>query len=353
MRQYSNNSGIAIQYTDEIWFSFLPCLVKVQGGSTSRVQLDLTDEDGKKMSYSVDAFGDSSTIDYREFVQSYFDGLVDVGMDYTQSVQYSRLGKKLTITVSVYSETETKMASLTFATFFVWGALRKNETWNGYKRLTWFKNYPFSFGIYAGGETKLLIGFDNQPSKLITIDKEGMANVCSSALPSKARYSTIYLFDGTIEQATFDGTFDLTFAKVSGTKKKLFDIDIRDEDKGTYLRWIDRHGFVRYWLFTEGDESRIVSSDGEFMRDNLLEYPSGRRQTYEREDEISLCAPLVDSDTFDFLQDVASSPYVERYLGGDIWEPATIKAGTYTKSTAPLQDFVCNLVLNNANIQSL
>ena len=353
MRQYNTNNGIIIQYTDEIWMAFLPCLVKVDGGSTSRVQLDFADDDGKTMSYSVDAFRASSTIDYREFVQAYFDGIVDADMDYTQEVQYSRLGKELTIAVSVYSESGTLMASMKFSTFFAWGSLRLGETWNGSKKLTWFKNYPFSFGIYASGETQLLVGFDSQPSKLVTIGSAGMVNVCSSALPSKARYSTIYLFDGTIEQATFDGTFDLTFAKVTGTQKELLCIDIRDEDKGTYLRWIDRHGFVRYWLFAEGDESRTISSDGEFLRDNLQEYPSGRRQSYQREDEVALCAPLVDSETFDFLQDVASSPYVERYLGGDVWEPVTIKAGTYTKSTAPLQDFVCNMVLDNTNIQSL
>nr|DAH39775.1 MAG TPA: hypothetical protein [Caudoviricetes sp.] len=43
MRQYTNNGGIRLQYTDAVWFAFLPCIIKVSGGSTSRVELEFTD----------------------------------------------------------------------------------------------------------------------------------------------------------------------------------------------------------------------------------------------------------------------------------------------------------------------
>ena len=68
---------------------------------------------------------------------------------------------------------------------------------------------------------------------------------------------------------------------------------------------------------------------------------------------------MFDSDTFDMLQDLASSPVVDMYLGGDWtheedqWTSVTIKAGSYTKSTACLQDFVCEMIINNINIQRL
>lgn len=353
MRQYTNNSGIRLQYTDAVWFAFLPCIIKVSGGSTSRVELEVTDGEGTTLNYAVDAFKASCVVDYREYAQSFFDGIVDASMDYTKEVTYSSTGKELTVGVKVYQDSGTLVMNYRFTTFFVWGAIRQGETWNGYRRLTYFRNYPFSFGLYPTSGVKILVSHDDMPNKYVELAGGRIANVNGSLIPKGARHSTIYLFLGTIEQATFDNHFDLTFSKASGTQQELMRIDISDADKGTYLRWIDRHGFLRYWLFTEGDEKRTISSGGQFIRDNLTDYPSGRRQSYEREDEVSLCAPLVDRDTFDFLQDLASSPVVERFLGGDSWEPVTIKAGSYTKTTAELQDFVCNLVINNTNIQSL
>lgn len=353
MRQYTNNGGIRLQYTDAVWFAFLPCIIKVSGGSTSRVELEVTDGEGTTLNYAVDAFKASCVVDYREYAQSFFDGIVYASMDYTKEVQYSSTGKELTVGVKVYSDSGTLVMNYRFTVFFVWGALRQGETWNGYKRLTYFRNYPFSFGLYANSDVKILVSHDDMPNKYVELAGGRIGNVNGSLIPKVARHSTIYLFWGTIEQATFDNHFDLTFSKASGTQQELMRIDISDADKGTYLRWIDRHGFLRYWLFTEGDEKRTISSGGQFIRDNLTDYPSGRRQSYEREDEVALCAPLVDRDTFDFLQDLASSPVVERFLGGDSWEPVTIKAGSYTKTTAELQDFVCNLVINNTNIQSL
>lgn len=353
MRQYTNNGGIRLQYTDAVWFAFLPCIIKVSGGSTSRVELEVTDGEGTTLNYAVDAFKASCVVDYREYAQSFFDGIVDASMDYTKEVTYSSTGKELTVCVKVYQDNGTLVMNYRFTTFFVWGAIRQGETWNGYKRLTYFRNYPFSFGLYPTSGVKILVSHDDMPNKYVELAGGRIVNVNGSLIPKGARHSTIYLFWGTIEQATFDNHFDLTFSKASGTQQELMRIDISDADKGTYLRWIDRHGFLRYWLFTEGDEKRNISSGGQFIRDNLTDYPSGRRQSYEREDEVSLCAPLVDRDTFDFLQDLASSPVVERFLGGDSWEPVTIKAGSYTKTTAELQDFVCNLVINNTNIQSL
>lgn len=353
MRHYTNNDGIRLQYTDAVWFAFLPCIIKVSGGSTSRVELEFTDGDGTTLNYALDAFKASCVVDYREYAQSFFDGIVDASMDYTKEVTYSSTGKELTVGVNVYSDSGTLVMNFRFTTFFVWGALRQRETWNGYKRMTYFRNYPFSFGLYTTSNVKILVSHDDMPNKYVELAGGRIWNVNGSLIPKGARHSTIYLFWGTIEQATFDNHFDLTFSKASGTQQELMRIDISDADKGTYLRWIDRHGFLRYWLFTEGDEKRTISSGGQFIRDNLTDYPSGRRQSYEREDEVALCAPLVDRDTFDFLQDLSSSPVVERFLGGDSWEPVTIKAGSYTKTTAELQDFVCNLVINNTNIQSL
>ena len=256
------------------------------------------------------------------------------------------------------------IAIFSYTTFYVWGAMRAGETWNGRKKLTWFTHFPFSFGIYMSEADDLLVYADGRiTSKLIELAGQGIFEITSKVLKAGAKSYSIKDYGGKIQQATFDTTFDFTFyLKTSSSYTEMAVIKADNTEKGIYLRWVDRHGFYRYWLFTQGDESRAISSETSFLRNNLGEYDdtifgylgaNGRRQGYSREDTIPLCAPLVDSEAFDFLQDLTSSPVVDMYLGSNKWQSVTIKAGTYTKTTAELQDFVCNLVINNTQIQQL
>nr|DAH52705.1 MAG TPA: hypothetical protein [Caudoviricetes sp.] len=361
MRQTTKN-GITIKYADAVGFAFLPCIIKASGSGVASIETTIS-RDTRAHTYSVEAFADNCIMDYREYVQALFDGISFGNLDYTKEILQSKLGAVFNISVKVKNSKGSDIATFSYTTFYVWGAMRAGETWNGHKRLTWFTHFPFSFGLYLNAASQILVGYEGVPNKFVKPGIAGIVDINASVLPSKARYWNIYDFDGKIEQGTFTDVFDLTFAMaVSGKQSLLARIERNDTEKGIYLRWIDRHGFYRYWLFTQGDESRAISSDTSFIRNNLGEYDdtifgylgaNGRRHGYSREDTIPLCAPLVDSETFDFLQDVASSPVVDMYLGDNNWQSVTIKAGTYTKTTAELQDFVCNLVINNTQIQQL
>lgn len=365
MRQTTKNN-ITMQYPDAVGFAFLPCIIKASGSGVASIEATISRE-SKTYTYSVEAFADNCIMDYREYVQALFDGISFGNIDYSRESQKSNLGAVFDISVKVKNSEGSDLATFSYTTFYAWGAMRAGETWNGYKRLTWFTHYPFSFGIYLSKlNTKLLIGYEGAPNKLLEIPTYGMMDFNADTLPSGAKYWNIYDYDGEIQQGTFDNTFDLTFRLTTGGKQSLLlRIDRDDAESGIYLRWIDRHGFIRYWLFAAGEETREIASDLSFIRNNLADYlygyygDNGRRQGYERTDSIKLCAPLVDSDTFDMLQDLASSPVVDMYLRGDwkqeedMWMSVTIKAGSYTKSTACLQDFVCEMIINNINVQRL
>lgn len=361
MRQITKN-GITIKYADAVGFAFLPCIIKASGSGVASIETTISRET-MAHTYSVEAFADNCIMDYREYVQALFDGISFGNLDYTKEIQQSNLGAAFNISVKVKNGEGSDISTFSYTTFYVWGAMRAGETWNGFKRLTWFTHFPFSFGLYTNEASQILVGYEGAPNRMVKPGIAGIVDINASVLPSKARYWNIYDYDGKIELGTFTDVFDLTFAMASGGKQSLLArIERNDTEKGIYLRWVDRHGFYRYWLFTQGDESRAISSDTSFMRNNLGEYDdtifghlgaNGRRQGYSREDTIPLCAPLVDSETFDFLQDLASSPVVDMYLGDNNWQSVTIKAGTYTKTTAELQDFVCNLVINNTQIQQL
>ena len=362
MRQTTIN-GITIKYADAVGFAFLPCIIKASGSGVSSIETTISRET-KAHTYSVEAFADNCIMDYREYVQALFDGISFGNLDYSRESQKSNLGATFNITVKVKNSEGSNIAIFSYTTFYVWGAMRAGETWNGRKKLTWFTHFPFSFGIYMSEADDLLVYADGRiTSKLIELAGQGIYEITSKVLKAGAKSYSIKDYGGKIQQATFDTTFDFTFyLKTSSSYTELAVIKADNTEKGIYLRWVDRHGFYRYWLFTQGDESRAISSDTSFLRNNLGEYDdtifgylgaNGRRQGYSREDTIPLCAPLVDSETFDFLQDLTSSPVVDMYLGSNKWQSVTIKAGTYTKTTAELQDFVCNLVINNTQIQQL
>lgn len=365
MRQTTNN-GYSFFYPDEVCFAFLPCIIRASGSNLSWIEVIIR-WGNKERAYNVEAFNSVCITDFKTYVQALFDGRINAAYDWTINYDSSVLNLLVGIEVNVYDDRDEQLASIDFTTNMVWGAPKYGETWNGYKRITWFTHYPFTFGIYLSKlNANLLIGYEGAPNKLLKIPINGMVDFYAGILPSGAKYWNIYDYDGEIQQGTFDNTFDLTFRLTTGGKQSLLlRIDRDDAESGIYLRWIDRHGFIRYWLFAAGEETREIASDLSFIRNNLADYlygyygDNGRRQGYERTDSIKLCAPLVDSDTFDMLQDLASSPVVDMYLGGDwkqeedMWMSVTIKAGSYTKSTACLQDFVCEMIINNINVQRL
>lgn len=362
------SNGYTFSYPDNICFAFLPCIIKVSGSNLSWVEVIIRSGSTER-AYNVDAFSQKCTTDFKAYVQALFDGRINAAVDWTVDYDGNNLSQYVRVEVNAYDDRDGLLASVDFTTNVVWGAPMYGETWNGYKRLTWFTNFPFSFGMYLSkADTNLLIGYEGAPSKLLEIGTTDMVDFCAKVLPTGARYWNIYDYDGEIEQGTFDKTFDLTFSLANGGKQSLlYHIDRDDTEGGIYLRWIDRHGFIRYWLFTPGDETREIASNLSFIRNNLGEYSdlcgyagdNGRQQGYERTDSIKLCAPLVDRDTFDMLQDLTSSPVVDMYLGGDWrneedeWTSVTIKAGSYTKTPACLQDFVCEMIINNINVQRL
>lgn len=365
MRQTTKNN-ITIQYPDAVGFAFLPCIIKASGINLSWIEVIIRYNNIER-SYNVETLNESCITDFKTYVQALFDGRIHAAYDWTINYDSSVLNLLVGIEVNAYDYRDEQIASFDFSTNMVWGAPKYGETWNGYKRITWFTHYPFTFGIYLSKlNANLLIGYEGVPNNLLKIPINGMVDFYAGILPSGAKYWNIYDYDGEIQQGTFDNTFDLTFSLSTGGKQYLLlRIDRDDTESGIYLRWIDRHGFIRYWLFTAGEETREISSELSFIRNNLDDYlygyygDNGRRQGYDRTDSIKLCAPLVDRDTFDMLQDLASSPVVDMYLGGDWtqeedqWMSVTIKAGSYTKSTACLQDFVCEMIINNINVQRL
>lgn len=360
-------SEVTLKYPDEVGFAFNPCLLIAEGSDIARMAITMKTSDTDKSSVSYDSFdGGKCYADVREYVQTYFDSMEFGSLDYTK-VTKTKMGISLSFVVDVVKNDGTSI-EFTFEVFYIWGALKEGgqETYNGYRTLTWFRGFPFSFGIFSLGGS-LLFCRDGVPQRFENTDGKGVYNVPLLSTDNCERFYTIMDCTGAFVEVTFDKTFDMTFRYTGGGEKtEKVKINVVDGyDEGYYLRWIDRHGFYCYYLFKAGEESRKTTADDSFSRNNLLAYDmsygyqgyTGRQQQMSREDTIPVCAPSVDSDTYDMLFDLATSPCVDLYAGEVDGEPkwiaVTIQAGTYKKSTAVLQDFTCNIVMPEVPIQKL
>ena len=272
MRQTEKNN-ITVQYPDAVGFAFLPCIIKASGSNLSWIEVIIRYNNIER-SYNVETLNGSCITDFKTYVQALFDGRIHAAYDWTIGYDTSVLNILVGIEVNAYDDRDGQLASIDFTTNMVWGAPKYGETWNGYKRLTWFTHYPFTFGIYLSKlNANLLIGYEGAPNELLKIPFNGIVDFYAGILPSGAKYWNIYDYDGEIQQGTFDNTFDLTFRLTTGGKQSLLlRIDRDDAESGIYLRWIDRHGFIRYWLFAAGEETREIASDLSFIRNNLADF---------------------------------------------------------------------------------
>lgn len=348
----SSQNGVTLYYPDNPCMVFNPCLMRLTG-TFARTQAYVSiGGESYKATYQTPNGG---IIDVREFLKGFFDSCTMGGnLDYQQAVKSSELGKNVNITIKAIESDGTTKAQFNITIFCVWGGLRPLEQYNQPKTVTWFMNYPFMVGRYFAASETLDIGY-----------YDGSQVQQGTSVNVNAGVMNILINDD------FDSGADmLSVAQSVSPYTEYFKIKIdRSDCGGVYLRWVDRHGFWQHWLFKPGDPQRVVSTRfGSWNRidfskyiqdDHYFEDDKGRRQSLTRNDVIPCCAPLVDQDTFDFLQDITTSPCVDLYLGSDahdipMWTGVTIQPGTYTKDRKkPEQDFIFNMVLPEIPIQTL
>ena len=68
-------------------------------------------------------------------------------------------------------------------------------------------------------------------------------------------------------RSTFDMTYDITFRYIVVNPQSVrIYVDIDDCEDGIYLRWINRHGFYCYWLFTQRSEQIKTAVEENYIR---------------------------------------------------------------------------------------
>ena len=364
MRTQTGSLG-TISYPDEICFAFNPMLIKVASNGCDRIRVVITY--GGKSYTEIRYVGtdNNAFVDIESYAQGFFDRR-DWGNLSPTAAQTTGLGITINYTVVMSVGTNTH-ESHSFSSFVVWGSMTSGEEYNGYRRVKWFTNFPFSVGLYADASSTIALCNDGSPTTTKQLSGKGVWNIPLTSSVAR-KFITIQDNLGTLSATTFDDTFDLTFSMISSQRGRVvmrIDLD-KTADEGVYLRWIDRHGFYCYYLFKRGDEQRKVEAGGNFIRQDMMQYDdvygyssgNGRQQWLEREDVQPLCVPLVDRETWELLFGVCCSPVVDIFAGYKEgvprWKPVRVQAGTYTRREKDhLQDFICNLIMPKVEYQRL
>ena len=353
-----------IEYPDEICFCFNPVVMNVYGHAWAFVEVTVTDTASNVEHKEKRAmFGSSCFFDVSFYMQSAFDATEFGKIDYTKTgAQDSQLGRLFSVEVDLYSNNSTIGNSFQFNTFIIWGAMKVGERFESYPALRWFKNLPFTVGIYIEEAINLIVKSDGTTISYIPLQERKAYNIMLTGID--ADYEVLLCIPSEECNSVFDFTFDFTFHSLVNTERCIRLIVDNCTD-GIYLRWIDRLGRYCYYLFKGGNDNMQVSNDGEYLRNNMQEYRfidhyhyGKRMQRKSDEHTLSICAPLVDSYTFDFLNQITMSPIVDMYRGKDdngvdVWEGVNISSGSYNKTRAVLQDFVANIILPETRVQSL
>lgn len=364
-RIYEN--GYRIEYPNVLAYAGQPMLVRVTNAS---------DYTGVGVSIKVgeayytetrELYNGSTTFDISRYAQMAFvGGALGYDLSYTdERVRKSTLSQQIEVAVMLTSA-EGSNNALSFGVTTLYGYMAIGQSNGGLRTRRWFVNYPQSFDFYNDRAIDSLeVTLDGDILYNEEDNWEGLSQV-------KAVLSG-YGYRGKVAELQATGATYLVDGRVVNATS-TYRLVADNSTSGIYLRWLDHFGQWCYYLFRvtgrnyktadkRSWQDSILRDEMEAENNVFLASGQAHKQMTSQE-TISLGARLVDAEEFDFLLSLTSSPIVEvmvnarEYLEdpyGEIpqWERVSIVGGSYSRSGAPLQDFIVSIARNAHNSQML
>lgn len=359
------------KYPDEVCFAFNPNFIEIESAWPSAT---LTVSVCKLVSTSEQEEQSIKVSMYKGNAKIYLSRLFE--LLFTDPKKIRSLNAKVKVCIRT-------LVLFSFETLVVWGNLALGERFGMYgvfsadsgkrhfeRNLIWFKNFPFKVSAFPITQnTSLHFRYDGGlygSSAAILLSGKGFHDVSvPNIIPNAVRTATLKykLAAEEIKTSVFDNTFDYTFFQ-SGQAMAIINLKISHDTAGYYLRWVDRHGNLQYFLFTKGEtQYKNKLATDKVLQDEAINgtYFANIMRTRSLECTITMkcCAVNLPSDIFDYVVTVVSAPIVDLYLGKDdsgteIWLPVNIQASTVKyipKQT--LNDLEFSFALPDVNAQSL
>lgn len=239
----------------------------------------------------------------------------------------------------------------------IWGAIAPTEEYNGLTTFRWFSRFPMKLEFFAQAGAKVYKEIDGKGTHTLvsTVSDMGIASIdLSGAFEGDTVVKKAALSVGDFVNV-FDETFDFTFANYESE----WEITLKKDDSpcGVFLRWIDKHGFMRYFLFSKGEESTESEDYGDLLEQKYSAfgryYPNIYRQqgkTVMR--KMNIAALHLTREEYEYVRSVAFSPVVDMYMGDDegtaSWLPVLVSSGDTNREQKNLEDMEIELYYNEA-----
>ena len=239
----------------------------------------------------------------------------------------------------------------------IWGAIAPTEEYNGLTSCRWFSRFPMKLEFFAQAGAKVYKEIDGKGTHTLvsTVSDMGIASIdLSGAFEGDTVVKKAALSVGDFVNV-FDETFDFTFASYESE----WEITLKKDDSlcGVFLRWIDKHGFMRYFLFSKGEESTESEDYGDLLEQKYSAfgryYPNIYRQqgkTVMR--KMNIAALHLTREEYEYVRSVAFSPVVDMYMGDDegtaSWLPVLVSSGDTNREQKNLEDMEIELYYNEA-----
>lgn len=366
MRQHTSANEGTIRYPEEIAFAFNPSPLLINGSSGQYITATMTDGTHTHSERRI-VFSTNCQFDLSALARAILSEIEKEEPSVSQTTD-----TKHTISVVVSVETYISANStitFSFQSTYVFGLLRHGEEFNPVRHRTYWRNYPFTLGVFAEAGNSVALIIDGSAQSLQTFQDTGIYELPVDTLGVT---ESLIVQDniGQISATTFPVVFDLSFSAIDGDEiVDRITLEVCDEEcpKALYLRWLDNQGFYCYWLFSWLGDSDVSEVTEDILRNDMNHYAEavGYQGWYgHREKRASTMtkqagASMVDADTFAFLRTLLTSPRVDRYIGRDgndepLWEQVRVTAqSTPWQRHRDFQDFSFSVILPTYNYQGV
>lgn len=239
----------------------------------------------------------------------------------------------------------------------IWGAIAPTEEYNGLTSCRWFSRFPMKLEFFAQAGAKVYKEIDGKGTHTLvsTVSDMGIASIdLSGAFEGDTVVKKAALSVGDFVNV-FDETFDFTFANYESE----WEITLKKDDSpcGVFLRWIDKHGFMRYFLFSKGEESTESEDYGDLLEQKYSAfgryYPNiYRQQGKSVTRKMNIAALHLTREEYEYVRSVAFSPVVDMYVGDDegtaSWLPVLVSSGDTGREQKILEDMEVEIYYNEA-----
>lgn len=323
----SNGDDVAkIEYPGEVAFTFNPQLIRIQAYGDVVSAFVLIGDYIEDLALA----NNEATADVSIFARAMFDA--------TNYLSPGERVQPMSVSVGVVLDDEAGTTlSTTLSWLTIWGAMSPGEVHGDVKTLRWFPHYPMTIEVFPFSGTTVYTNTDTDTKRIPyeTATENAIMQINPADVFADAVYRGGIVIGKYVGVNVWDETFDYTF----GNFKTDQAINVIKDDRtcGVFLRWVDKHGFLRYFLFDKGEDTTSASEYGEAMPDTYMSdaslYYGGmmRDQGKTTERKMTIQATALLADEFDYIRTVGISPFVDMYIGNGLWQPVRVSDGDYAR----------------------